>query len=163
LEIVEIQKRPDLFDEAVKVFWNQWGNEKNYRFYQDCMIHSCKTTDEIPRFYIALLKESIIGTYALIRNDLNSRQDLYPWLACLYVYPEHRGNGIGAHLLQHALQETRRKGFKNLYLSTDLEGYYEKYGWIHSTVTYGVSGGSIKVYEKSTQSKPLSDTENLME
>ncbi|MFC0270906.1 GNAT family N-acetyltransferase [Metabacillus herbersteinensis] len=127
--MVEIQQKPDLFNEAVRIFWEQRGNEQNYTFYRDCMDHSCKTKDEIPRFYIALLNEAIIGTYALIRNDLNSRQDLYPWLACLYVDPEHRGKRIGSRLLEHAIQETASKGFKKLYLTTDLEGYYEKYGW----------------------------------
>jgi GNAT superfamily N-acetyltransferase len=150
VKIVQIQQKMDLFDEAVQVFWKQWGNEKNYNFYRDCMQHSCETNDEIPRFYIALRNERIIGTYALIRNDLNSRQDLYPWLACLYVDPEYRGKAIGSLLLEHAIQEAAKKGFKSVYLTTDLEDYYEKYGWTHTSEAYGVSGGSIKVYEKST-------------
>jgi N-acetylglutamate synthase-like GNAT family acetyltransferase len=114
------------------------------------MLHSCKTTDEIPRFYVAVEDEKIIGTYALIRNDLNSRQDLHPWLACLYVDPAYRGKAIGSKLLEHAISETARKGYPRLYLTTDLEGYYEKYGWSHVSVAYGLSGGSVKVYEKST-------------
>jgi GNAT superfamily N-acetyltransferase len=152
LQIVEIQQRIDLFDKAVAVFWEEWGNEHNYKFYQDCMIHSCKTEDEIPSFYIALIDDYIVGTFALIRNDLNSRQDIYPWLACLYVLPEHRGKEIGSRLLKHAIEETSRKGFENLYLSTDLEGYYEKYGWRHKGEVFGVSGGSLKIYTKSTKS-----------
>nr|WP_044641506.1 GNAT family N-acetyltransferase [Risungbinella massiliensis] len=149
LEIHELSERTDLFDEAVRVFWENWGNEQNYKFYHDCMFHSCKTTEKIPRFYIALLNESIIGTYALIRNDLNSRQDLFPWFACLYVNPEHRGKAIGSQLLEHAIQEIGKKGYQNLYLTTDLEGYYEKYGWTHITEAYGVNGGAIIVYKKS--------------
>ncbi|MDF2680143.1 MAG: family N-acetyltransferase [Brevibacillus sp.] len=151
MEIVAIQQKIQLFDDAVNAFWGQWGSKENYKFYEDCMLHSCKTTDEIPRFYVALQDEKIIGTYALIRNDLNSRQDLYPWLACLYVDPAYRGKAIGSQLLEHAIQEAAQKGFQSLYLTTDLEGYYEKYGWTHTSVAYGVSGGSIKVYEKSTQ------------
>ncbi|KEK23391.1 GNAT family N-acetyltransferase [Bacillus gaemokensis] len=151
MKVVEIQQRQDLFDKAINVFWEQWGNEHNYKFYQDCMMHSCNTTDEIPRFYIALKNECIIGTFALIRNDLISRQDLYPWLACLYVEPAYRGKEIGSQLLKHAIQETSKKGFEKLYLSTDLEGYYEKYGWSYLAEGYGVSGGSIKIYEKTVE------------
>ncbi|WP_372508776.1 GNAT family N-acetyltransferase [Pseudalkalibacillus decolorationis] len=146
-----MQKRMDLFEKAVAVFWEQWGNKDNYNFYYDCISHSCKTTDEIPRFYIAVKDERIIGTYAMLRNDLNSRQDLYPWLACLYVDPAYRGQEIGSKLLQHSLFETSKKGFKKLYLTTDLDGYYEKYGWDHLTEAYGVSGESIKVYAKGTE------------
>src|SRR5699024_4240541 len=134
-------QKPHLFDKAVHVFWKQWGTKNNHAFYKDCMTHSCTASDPIPRFYIALIDESVIGTYALIRNDLNSRQDLHPWLACLYVDQMHRGKAIGSLLLEHAIKETAKKGFEKLYLTSDLENYYEKYGWEHTTNAYGISGG----------------------
>ena len=149
MEIIEIQQRPELFKETVKVFWEHWGSESNYKFYEDCMVHSGKTPDLLPSFYVALENEKIIGTYALLRNDINSRQDLFPWLACLYVDPAYRCNSIGEQLLEHGLQMTAQLGHEKLYLSSDLEGYYEKYGWTNSTKTYGPSGDSIKVYEKA--------------
>lgn len=150
-EIYELNQKPELFEEAITFFWRQWGNEHNYEFYRDCMLHSCSTTDEIPRFYIALIGQTLIGTYALIRNDLNSRQDLYPWVACVYIDPQYRGQEIGSKLLQHANFQAKMKGYKKLYLTTDLDGYYERYGWTHIGEAYGVSGGSIKLYEKSTE------------
>lgn len=148
MEIVALQERNHLFDEAVQVFWKLWGSEKNYSFYYDSMLHSIQTVDGISTYYVLLDNETIIGTYALIRNDLNSRQDLYPWLACLYVAPEYRGKKLGSLLLDHGLKEAGKRGFNSLYLSTDLEGYYEKHGWQRSAETYGYSGESIKVYEK---------------
>jgi GNAT superfamily N-acetyltransferase len=150
MEIVKLQDRNSQFEKAIQVFWRQWGNEKNYKFYEDAMIHSCTTSSDIPRFYVAIEKGHIIGTYALLRNDLNSRQDLCPWLACLYVEEEHRGREIGSKLLQHGLKEAAKKGYEKLFLSTDLENYYEKYGWRNCGVVYGVSGGHIKLYEKDT-------------
>ncbi|SES30366.1 GNAT family N-acetyltransferase [Psychrobacillus sp. OK032] len=149
MEIIEIQQRPEFFKEAVKVFWEHWGSESNYKFYEDCMVHSGKKPDSIPSFYIGIENKKIIGTYALLRNDINSRQDLFPWLACLYVDPDYRGNSIGEQLLEHGLKMTAQLGHEKLYLSSDLEGYYEKYGWTNSTITYGPSGASIKVYEKA--------------
>lgn len=151
LKIVEVKEDMALFDEAVRVFWEQWGNKTNYMLYEDCMKHSTESIDDIPRFYIALNDDSIIGTYALLRNDFISRQDLFPWLACLYVDPNFRGNEIGSQLLKHALSEAANKGFSNLYLSSDLENFYEKYGWTHIAEGYGASGGSIKIYEKRTK------------
>lgn len=153
MEILNIQNESDLFNESVEIFWEQWGNETNYDFYKDCMRHSSKDKDAIPRFYIAIEGKEIIGTYALLRNDINSRQDLFPWLACLYVKPEYRGRSIGKSLLEHGLNASAQLGYEKLYLSSDLEGYYENYGWVNSTITYGPSGGSIKVYEKTTSEK----------
>jgi len=151
IEIDELIDRTDLFDEAVDFFWKQWGNEQNYQFYKDCMKHSYTTTSDLPRFYLAIQNNVIIGSYAILRNDLISRQDLTPWFACLYVVPKLRGQGLGATLLQHALQETLKKGYENLYLCTDIDGYYEKYGWDHLDNAFLFNGEPIKVYVKSTQ------------
>ncbi|MBN8192829.1 GNAT family N-acetyltransferase [Bacillus sp. NTK074B] len=150
MKVVELQKEMSLFDNAVKAFWEQWGSEDNFRFYEDCMYHSCRTEEDLPRFYTVLRERKIIGTYALLRNDLNSRQDLFPWLACLYVDPAHRGGRLGSLMLDHALNEAGKKGYQQLYLTTDLENYYEKYGWMHSTEAIGLSGESMKVYVKES-------------
>ena len=150
MKIIAVHEHPHLLDKAVQFFWEKWGTEENFTFYQDCMIHSGKTEDGIPRFYAAILDERFIGTYALIRNDLNSRQDLHPWLACLYIDPDCRGKQLGARLLDHAIKEAAKLGFKKLYLQTGLEGYYEKYGWMHRGEVYGAGGGSIPFYEKGT-------------
>jgi GNAT superfamily N-acetyltransferase len=147
MEIIELRDRNDLFEKAIQTFWEVWGNEDNYKFYEDCMIHSI-TSEDLPRFFVALENGEIIGTYALLRNDLNSRQDLCPWLACLFVDREYRGKKIGSMLLDHGLKEAAKKGYKKLYLTSDLENFYEKYGWKNNGIAYGVSGGHIKVYEK---------------
>jgi GNAT superfamily N-acetyltransferase len=150
MRIHELKERTDLFEEAVYAFWNQWGSKESYMFYKDCILHSYKTEEDVPRFYIAIANEKIIGTFAILRNDINSRQDLTPWLACLYVDPAFRGRELGGEFLQFALQEAAVKGYKKLYLATDLEKYYEKYGWIHTTEAFGLGGNSLKIYEKST-------------
>jgi N-acetylglutamate synthase-like GNAT family acetyltransferase len=103
MRIYELKERTDIFEESVNAFWNQWGSEENYMFYKDCMLRSCKTEEEVPRFYVAIENEKIIGTFAILRNDINSRQDLTPWLACVYVDPAFRGRGLGGQFLQTAL------------------------------------------------------------
>lgn len=150
MQIIELRDKGQLLDKAIQVFWKQWGSESNFKFYEDAIRHSATTSSDIPRFYVAVEDGEIIGTYAILRNDINSRQDLCPWLACLYVAEEHRGKGIGARLLEHGLSVAAEKGYENLYLTTDLENYYERYGWKNSGIAYGPDGGSIKLYEKGT-------------
>ncbi|RDY72533.1 N-acetyltransferase [Halobacillus trueperi] len=150
MKIIRLQERSDLIDLAIDVFWEQWGSEDNFKLYEDCIRQSLKNEDELPLFYILLNEDEIIGTYALLRNDMNSRQDLCPWLACLYVHPDHRGRKIGKQLLSHAIEEASRIGYDDLHLATDLEGYYEKYGWKQEGEAFGISGESIKVYIKAT-------------
>jgi len=149
--MIEVYALNWVFWKSCTIVLEPMGTEKNFKFYHDCMHHSINTDSELPSFYIAIKNESIIGTYALLRNDLISRQDIFPLLACLYVSPEQRGRKIGSLLLKHALQETEKKGHNKLYC-TDLNGYYEKYGWSHITDAYIFTGHETKLYEASTLS-----------
>lgn len=150
MRIIELSTRPELLEKGIQYFWRHWGNDDNFQFYKNCIDHSLNSEKALPKFYLALDKERIIGSYALVVNDLVSRQDLMPWLACLFVEEDCRGRGVAETLLKHGLKETRQKGFKMLYLSTDLEGFYEKKGWQHFSDTYNLSGERFKVYAKQS-------------
>lgn len=150
MEIIELSHRPDLLDRAVQYFWSCWGSDSNRIFYQDCIENSLQAEKQLPKFYLSLAEDHIIGSYALLTNDLISRQDLMPWLACLYVEEDHRKKGHAESLLHHGLQEAHRKGFDQLYLSTDLVDFYERKGWTYFSQAYGVTGGVIKIYQKAT-------------
>ena len=147
IQIMDIRDEKELLEDAVNYFWSQWGSSTNYNFYKDCITQSCNTDSEIPRFYLAIEDNKIIGSYALLRSELNSRQDLSPWFACLYVHPEERGRKIGDLLQTHAIGESRRKGFKALYLCTDLTKYYERTNWKYIGKGYSISGDETRIYE----------------
>jgi len=146
IQILDIRNKTELLEEAINYFWSQWGSESNYSFYKDCITHSCTTASEIPRFYLAIEDNKIVGSYALLRSDLNSRQDLSPWFACLYVIPEARGRQIGDLLQTHAIGESGKKGFKDLYLCTDLKEYYERTNWSYIGKGYSISDDETRIY-----------------
>jgi N-acetylglutamate synthase-like GNAT family acetyltransferase len=148
IHIAELATMVERIDECIHYLWSKWGTEDNYNFYKDCMKHSLQPENAVPKFYFALQEESIVGCYALLRSELVARQDITPWFACLFVESEYRGNGLGAQMLDHAVEEARKAGFSKLYLSTSLEMYYEKYGWTYVSDTYDVSGHPTKVYCK---------------
>jgi len=147
--IFEVHERQDLYKQAVQFIWEQWGDQSNYNFYKDCIDHSSASND-LPKFYIAVQGEqSIIGCYALLRSDLNSRQDLYPWFACLFVAEECRGKKVGALLQNSAIEQIKKMGFDNLYLCTDLEGYYERFDWSFLDYGYLINGHKTRIYRRT--------------
>ena len=89
-----------------------------------------------------------LGCAGLIPNDFISRADLWPWLCALYIEPEARGKGMGGVLIRHAEEACRRLGFPSLYLTTDLQGYYERYGYSFLGTGYGPDGGESRIYGK---------------
>ncbi|WP_219836870.1 GNAT family N-acetyltransferase [Paenibacillus sp. R14(2021)] len=147
IQMINIRDNSDLIEEAIQYFWRQWGTETNYHFYKDCIIQSCSTGSDLPRFYLAMEDGKIIGSYALLRSDLNSRQDLSPWFACLFVEPELRGRKIGDMLQAHAINETKTKGYLRLYLCTDLTEYYERTNWKYIGKGYSISDEETRIYE----------------
>lgn len=71
-----------------------------------------------------------LGGAALAQDDLASRPDLGPWLACVLVAPEARGQGLAARLIEGICSDARDSGVKTLYLHThDQSDYYAKRGW----------------------------------
>jgi GNAT superfamily N-acetyltransferase len=150
IKIIELSEKPELLDRTIEYFWKSWGNESNIRFYRDCIEHSLKEENKLPKFYVALTDNKIVGSYALLVNDLISRQDLLPWFACLYVTEEYRKNGIAEKLLSHGLKEAKSKGFDVLYLYTDLVNFYERRGWNHICNGFGVTDKELRIYSKTT-------------
>jgi GNAT superfamily N-acetyltransferase len=57
-----------------------------------------------------------IATVAISQCDLKAREDLSPWIACLYVSPPHRKLGYGKTLMQHACDVALSLGNENVYL-----------------------------------------------
>jgi N-acetylglutamate synthase-like GNAT family acetyltransferase len=92
--------------------------------------------------------DQIIGSYALLTNAIVSRQDLMPWFACLFVDKKYRSQGLAEELINHVINEPQKKGFNTLYLSTNLNDFYEKKGWNYDSKGYAVSADTIKIYSK---------------
>lgn len=152
MRIQSLNHVPELHQQAVQYFWSCWGNENNRLFYEDCIKHSLSKEHSLPAFYVLLEGEEIQGSYALLTNDIISRQDLMPWLACLYVNESVRNQGWAGKLLEHGLQEADKMGFSSLYLSTDLEHFYEKKGWTFFGEGYNLWDEPSKIYVHSTGS-----------
>lgn len=155
IEIIELSQRMDLLNHGINYFWKCWGNDSNYKFYKDCIENSLNSKNALPKFYLALTENEVVGSYALLTNDIISRQDLMPWFACLFVNEDQRNKGIAGQLMQHALSEAANKGFSTLYLSTHLNNFYENRGWKHIANGYHVDDSEIKIYERPVIS-PLS-------
>ncbi|MEO0777712.1 MAG: GNAT family N-acetyltransferase [Bacteroidota bacterium] len=150
LTIDLITRDSGLVEAGVNYFWKCWGSDSNFDFYRDCIVHSLVPEVALPKFYLLRRGSEIVGSYALLTNDLISRQDLLPWFACLFVEEAHRNQGLAGKLLDHALLEARKGGFDHLYLSTDLKGFYEKKGWDFYALGYGVGGDPFSIYVRST-------------
>jgi predicted N-acetyltransferase YhbS len=84
--------------------------------------------DRIPLSLLAFAGDAPAGTVNLIVCDSRARPDLTPWLAALYVAPEHRGKGIGEALVRRLIAEAARLGCTEMFLETDIPDFYARAG-----------------------------------
>ncbi|MBC9249555.1 acetyltransferase [Pseudomonas alcaligenes] len=79
---------------------------------------------------IALQDCQPLGCAGLARDDLALRPELGPWLACVYVLPQARGQGLAERLIEDVCTAAREQGHERLYLHTqDRADYYARRGW----------------------------------
>jgi predicted N-acetyltransferase YhbS len=84
----------------------------------------------IPLTVVALADGELLGSASLIPHDMDTRMELTPWLAGVFVAPEHRRKGVGAQLVRRIMAEAAALKVPLLYLYTvHSEKFYATLGW----------------------------------
>lgn len=83
----------------------------------------------IAKIFFIVLDDEIIGYCTLTKKDAMDDESLFPWIGFLYVEKEYRGNRYSQKLIEVALEEARNQNYDKVYLETNHEGFYEKYGF----------------------------------
>ena len=146
--IINVRNYPEWLERAVGYFSSRWNIDQ--QLYLDSISNSLTTENAIPRWYLMICDDNIIGGFGLIENDFMVRTDLSPWLCALYIEPNERGNQLGSKLLAHCLQEAAVLGFDKVYLNTSHIGYYERYHWRFIGNYAHKSGDDVRIYEADT-------------
>ena len=135
LKIYDIIEKQEYLEEVVTLTRLEWGNKNDSKeeFKQKVKqkIEIIKSNFDNPYFakLILLDDNNLVGFISLFEKD-GEREDLKPWYATMYVKKEYRGKGYSRILNDAILKEAKNKGFKKVYLKTDLVNYYEKFGAI---------------------------------
>ena len=146
MEIILVRENPTYKNRAIAYFQEKWPSVPPI-IYEDCIAHSITARDNLPQWYLLEKEDKIIGCAGLITNDFISRVDLYPWICAIFIDENYRGHAYSRLLIERAKSDTKKFGYKYLYLSTSHVGFYEKYNFNYIGQGYHPWGAESRIYE----------------
>ncbi len=126
-KIILLRENKNMVDECATWFNEKWGIPK--QAYLDSMNDCIKGEGAVPQWYVALDGDKIVGGMGVIENDFHNRPDLSPNVCAVYVEEDYRNQGIAGALLDFVVEDMRSLSVSPLYLLTDHDSFYERYGW----------------------------------
>ena len=85
-------------------------------------------------------------TYAE-KDDIQPTQ-LTPWVGFVYTFPQYRGHRYLGKLFTEVERLARKEKVREVYISTDHTGLYEKYGCEFYQMMNDMNGEPSRVYRK---------------
>lgn len=132
MKVVPLVERPDLVEQVSAWGFAEWGHLNPGQTLEErtARIRGKMNVDRVPIAFVALDEEGrIVGTASLIFDDLEG-DPRNPWLASVFVSPEHRKKGIASALVRTVEDAARRIGYSRLYLFTSsAPTLYAGLGW----------------------------------
>jgi GNAT superfamily N-acetyltransferase len=123
---------PDEVRTVARWHWEEWGYLNPNGSFDLTLERISKRVkrDRVPLAYLALEGGSPVGTASLVEHDMEGREDLSPWLAGVYVHPDHRNRGVASGLVLRVCETAQSFGISELFLYTNTAyRLYAKLGW----------------------------------
>jgi GNAT superfamily N-acetyltransferase len=151
--ISDLRRRPEFFDIVAMRIWRAWWEAEGVSLdYISTRLRENMSEVPIPLALVAHDDEAFLGTTSVIASDLAERPQLTPWVAAVWVEEKARGHGIGAALVERAVQDCFALEFDRAYLCARprMFGFYERLGWALLERQVGRQGLDVFFREANT-------------
>ena len=90
--------------------------------------------------------ENLISFCTFAEKDDIQPTELTPWIGWVYTFPHYRGHRYVGKLLSYAEALAKTDGINSIYISTNHNGLYEKYGYEFFEMMKDMHGEDSRVY-----------------
>ena len=146
MKIIEFYSADD------KTYWLEKIGESDWRagkyLYELLRTEKLKTLVGENAKVLLLTEEKELLSFCTLAEKDEIPTDLTPWIGFVYTFPNHRGKRYAGMLLDYAEHLAKKGGAKNVYISTDHIGLYEKYGYVFLEMAKTKDGGYSRIYVK---------------
>lgn len=145
--VIDLRKRPEFAPIIADRIWRAWWEPNGYPLsFIEKLVQQNLNDEGIPLALVAHDGGTFLGTASVIVSDLDERPHYTPWVAAVWVEPEHRSNGIGAALVRAGGDAAHALGFDPAYLCAlpFKHRFYERLGW--RLVEAGVTEAGLAIF-----------------
>ena len=133
MKIYNVKEKQEYIEEIArlsKLEWAEYDTEEELNNKIQQTINKIKNNLDNPSYckLVLLDNDNLVGFISIFPTDGDECQELTPWYATMYVKKEYRGLGYSKILNDAILKEVKSRGFKKIYLKSELKNYYEKFG-----------------------------------
>lgn len=133
MKIYNVKEKQEYIEEIArlsKLEWAEYDTEDELNNKIEETINKVKNNLDNPSYckLVLLDNDNLVGFISIFPTDGDECQELTPWYATMYVKKEYRGLGYSKILNDAILKEAKSRGFKKIYLKSELKNYYEKFG-----------------------------------
>jgi GNAT superfamily N-acetyltransferase len=144
--VSDLREQPHLVETVAERVWRAWWEPEGHRLdHLADRLRDCLNDDPIPFGLVAHVEGRYIGSTLCIASDLPERPQYSPWVAAVWVDPQHRLKAVGRTLVGHAMQACFKVGFNRIYLcsSPERRDFYTRQGWVPIEENVGSDGQTV--------------------
>lgn len=133
MKVIDLKSAPQHIPQLAEWHHQEWAHLSSADATVTTLVEQMSeylTDTAIPKMFICEDANQVMGSSSLTAADMDSRTDLSPWLANVYVNAVHRNKGLGKLLVNAVVEHARAIGLQKIYLFTaDKADFYQALGW----------------------------------
>ena len=98
--------------------------------------------------FAAIADGKIVGMASVMKTDYYPLAEIYPWVSCVFVSEDSRGQKISGELIEYANRYLKENGFGRSYIPAEFFGLYEHYGYRYLKDIVNYDGGTDHLFVK---------------
>lgn len=103
-----------------------------------------------PKVFLLTDGNELVSFCTFTEKDDIQPTELTPWIGFVYTFPEYRGHRYIGELFREIERTAAAEGIHEIFLSTNHNGLYEKYGFEFYRIMNDIDGEPSRVYRKNT-------------
>ena len=133
MHILDLRECPQHLEQLARWHHAEWSYLSPDKSFEERLagMQVYLNDDFMPTTWVAVNDDGeVLGSAATRAYDMDTHMHLSPWLASVFVSPDHRKQGIGSALVRQVMAACKADGIETLYLFTpDQAPLYAKIGW----------------------------------